>query len=176
MPSVSGARRRAEPVSGRRPRAEPMTVAATSMVWGRALAAALVVLAALAPVDAASGGEALAIADLYAAFGPLGLTFSETARRLQGQPVRMRGFMAPPLKAEATFFVLSAQPVSICPFCQSDADWPVDIVVVYPRSGGWRFRAGSEPVEVSGVLELGPEVDRQTGFVSQVRLRAATAR
>src|SRR5215475_4842564 len=151
-----------------------MTEAATSMRARRFAAGLVVVLAALSPARGASAPEPLAIVDLYAAFSPLGLTFSETARRLQGQTVRVRGFMAPPLKAEATFFVLSAQPVSICPFCQSDADWPADIVVVYPRASGWRFRAGSEPVEVAGVLELGAEVDRDTGFVSQVRLRAAT--
>ena len=43
----------------------------------------------------------------------------------------MRGFMAPPLKAEAKFFVLTEIPMSICPFCSSDADWPDNIVVVY---------------------------------------------
>jgi hypothetical protein len=39
--------------------------------------------------------------------------------------------MAPPLKAEAAFFVLTEIPMSLCPFCSSDADWPDNIVVVY---------------------------------------------
>jgi hypothetical protein len=88
----------------------------------------------------------------------------------------MRGYLAPPLKAEARFFVLSAQPVAVCPFCQSDTDWPEDIVVVYVGSGGWRFHSAAERVEVSGVLDLGAKLDPDTGFVSQVRLIAATVR
>ena len=42
--------------------------------------------------------------------------------------------MAPPLKAEAAFFVLTREPVALCPFCQSDADWPDNILVVYLSS------------------------------------------
>ena len=119
---------------------------------------------------------AIRVAELYASSGPLGLAFSSTATRLQGTAVRMRGYMAPPLKAEARFFVLTAQPVAVCPFCQSDADWPQDIVVVYVGSGGWRFRSAAEPVEVSGVLDLGARIDPDTGFVSQVRLLSANVR
>jgi hypothetical protein len=115
--------------------------------------------------------------ELYAGGGPLGLTFSDTARRLHGHPVRMVGYMAPPLKAEAGFFVLCAQPVAICPFCQSDADWPQDIVVVYLHDGsGWRFRSTADRVEVTGTLEVGSALDPRTGFVSQVRLVAAVVR
>jgi len=91
--------------------------------------------------------------------------------------VQIRGFLAPPLKPEARFFVLAAQPVSICPFCQSDADWPHDIVVVYPRGGSAPvFRSGAEPVDVGGVLELGSKLDGETGFVSQVRIVDAVVR
>ena len=42
--------------------------------------------------------------------------------------------MAPPLKAEAAFFVLTREPVARRPFCQSDADWPDNILVVYLSS------------------------------------------
>lgn len=99
------------------------------------------------------------------------------ALRLQGKVVAMRGYMAPPLKPEAAFFVLTAQPVSLCPFCQSDADWPQDIAVVYLRKGVTApFRSSAEPVDVWGVLELGSKLDPATGFASQVRLVEATAR
>jgi hypothetical protein len=121
--------------------------------------------------------ERLRFQELYGAFGPLGLQFSEAALRLRGQSVAMQGFLAPPLKVEARFFVLCAQPVSLCPFCQSDADWPQDIVVVYPRGAApAAFRSASEPVEVTGILELGSRLDRDTGFVSQARLVEATVR
>ena len=43
----------------------------------------------------------------------------------------MHGYMAPPLKPESRFFVLTREPLALCPFCQSDAEWPADIVVVY---------------------------------------------
>jgi hypothetical protein len=95
--------------------------------------------------------------------------------RLQGAEVAMRGFVAPALKPQARFFVLTAQPVSLCPFCQSDADWPQDIVVVYPRAPV-TARSGAAAVEVSGILELGSKLDPDSGFVSQVRLVGATVR
>lgn len=89
----------------------------------------------------------------------------------------MRGFLAPPLKPTTRFFVLCAQPVSLCPFCQSDADWPQDIVVVYPSAEEpARYASGAEAVEVSGTLELGSRQDAETGFVSQVRIADATVR
>jgi hypothetical protein len=119
----------------------------------------------------------LRFTDLYATTGPLGVAFSESAQRLRGLPVRMTGYLAPPLKAEASFFVLCAQPVSICPFCQSDADWPQDIVVIHPvGDSGWRFRSSAERVEVIGTLDLGSKLDPATGFVSQVRLLSALVR
>ena len=36
--------------------------------------------------------------------------------------------MAPPLKAEAAFLILTKEPVSLCPFCNSDQDWPDSII------------------------------------------------
>jgi len=132
---------------------------------------------ALVPtVVASESATSLRFSDLYTSSGPLGVAFSESAERLRGQPVRMTGYLAPPLRAEASFFVLCAQPVSICPFCQSDADWPQDIVVVYPHDSGWRFRSAAERVEVIGTLDLGSKLDPTTGFVSQVRLLSALVR
>ena len=59
------------------------------------------------------------------------MQFSEKVQHLNGKKVVIQGFMAPPLKAEADFFVLTREPVALCPFCQSDADWPDNILVVY---------------------------------------------
>ena len=90
-----------------------------------------------------AAAEPLRFAELYAGGGPLGLRFAERALALRGRAVAVRGFLAPPLKPEAHFFVLSARPVALCPFCQSDADWPHDIIVIYPRSGAeFRVRRG----------------------------------
>jgi hypothetical protein len=121
--------------------------------------------------------DRLRFQDLYGSFGPLGFEFSETARQRRGRPVVMEGFLAPPLKAEARFFVLCAQPVSLCPFCQSDADWPQDIVVVYPKSAGLPpIRSAADPMDVSGILDLGSRRDPDSGFVSQARIIEAAIR
>ena len=126
-----------------------------------------------------SAGEVARIqfGELYGQIGPLGMRFSEKALGLRGQPVAMRGFLAPPLKPDARLFVLSARPVALCPFCQSDADWPHDIVVVFPRgTGDVRLTPSAEPLEITGILELGSRTDEATGFVSQVRVVDARSR
>jgi len=112
---------------------------------------------------------ALAFKDMYAAQGVLGLELSPTIRALSGKSVHVVGYMAPPLKPDVGFFVLTRVPVALCPFCNSDADWPSDIVVVYPRgNGGWA--QDGLPVAVAGILELGSKVDQATGFVSLIRI------
>ena len=106
---------------------------------------------------------------LYKSFGVRGYEFSDTLLTLKGKPVTMRGYMAPPLKAMSRFFVLTSEPLALCPFCQSDADWPADIVVVYLERRGAMF-GGGEPVMVSGRLEVGSWTDPESGFVSQIRI------
>jgi hypothetical protein len=113
--------------------------------------------------------SALSFNELYAGQGVLGFELSPKSKSLAGQVVRILGFMAPPLKPDVGFFVLTRAPVALCPFCNSDADWPSDIIVVYPRDrGGWA--QDGLPVAVTGTLELGSKVDRETGFVSLVRV------
>ena len=112
---------------------------------------------------------------LYKSFGVRGYEFSDTLLALKGRPVSMRGYMAPPLKPESNFFVLTGQPLALCPFCQSDADWPADIVVVYLKSAA-AMVGGGEPVVVFGRLEVGSWTDPKTGFVSQIRIVDATFR
>ena len=75
--------------------------------------------------------EDLTFDELYSSIGVLGFEFSDKVKRLAGRTVSISGFMAPPLKAEAAFFVLTEIPMAICPFCSSDSDWPDNILVVY---------------------------------------------
>ncbi|MCX5493192.1 hypothetical protein OSH11_00595 [Kaistia dalseonensis] len=110
--------------------------------------------------------------ELYGSVGVLGLKFSDKVKALAGQTVAMRGFMAPPLKAEASFFVLTEIPMSLCPFCSSDADWPDNIVVVY-LDAKQTFVQPNTTIEVVGTLEYGSWTDPETGFVSLLRLRGA---
>ncbi|MGO4738386.1 hypothetical protein AB4099_17690 [Bosea sp. 2KB_26] len=111
----------------------------------------------------------IAFDSLYKSFGVLGFQFSDRVTALRGQEVRLTGYMAPPLKPESRFFVLTREPLAICPFCQSDADWPVDIVVVFMKEITPMVSAGRKVV-VSGRLEIGSATDPETGFVSQIRL------
>lgn len=103
------------------------------------------------------------------------LTFSELALANDGNPVEVSGYMAPPLKAESSFFVLTKQPMSFCPFCDSEATWPTDIIAVY-ASDTVTVQPFNVGIIVQGKLELGTYLDEEFGFVSKVRLRDATFR
>lgn len=138
-------------------------------------------------LTAAAGGAALAAA-AGAAFRPAGaaasvplkirelynkdLSFSDRAQSLAGQAVRVEGFMAPPLMEKAAFFVLTKMPMATCPFCESEAEWPDDIVVVYTHRPVIAVPYNVKIV-VRGELQLGTFKDTLTGFVSRVRIANA---
>ena len=110
---------------------------------------------------------------MYSDVSVLGLQFSDKLKSLAGGPVAVRGFMAPPLKADAKFLVLTKEPVSLCPFCNSDQDWPDNIIVVY-LSEKTEFVQNNRLIEVRGTLQVGSFTDEETGFVSLVRIVDAT--
>lgn len=120
------------------------------------------------PAGAAPQGT-ITFADLYEIIPGQSLRLSPKLQSLAGLPVTMRGFMAPPLKPESDFFVLTRFPMSICPFCSSEADWPSDIVVVYLAASA-RTLSPSQIITVSGRLETGAKMDPNTAFVSLVRI------
>ncbi len=124
-------------------------------------------------VKKAYAAEELNFDNLYKSFGVLGLEFSDQVKNASGGRVEISGFMAPPLKAEANFFVLTEIPMSICPFCSSDSDWPDNIMVVYLASKQ-TFVQFNAPILTRGTLEYGSWTDPETGFVSQLRLRDAS--
>lgn len=124
--------------------------------------------------DAMSLDNQLTFDSLYKSVGVLGIEYSDRAKALRGKEVRLRGYMAPPLKPESKFFVLTREPVAVCPFCASDAQWPVDIVVIYLRDTLAPVDF-SRRIEVSGRLEIGSWTDPDSGFVSQVRVVDAKA-
>ena len=97
------------------------------------------------------------------------LSFSEFARSNNGQPISVKGFMAPPLKAESSFFVLTKQPMSVCPFCEAEAEWPSDILAVYAKHNV-KVLPFNVPIVTHGILALNTYEDPETGFVSRVRL------
>ena len=137
--------------------------------------ACLVMALCLAGQSAAVEQPRIGFAELYKSVGVLGMAFSDKVLVLAGKPVAMHGYMAPPLKPEADFFVMTKEPVSLCPFCQTDADWPADIVVVYLHKGT-SLTSNLEPIEVTGTLEVGSKTDPRTGFVSLLRIVDARLR
>ena len=78
----------------------------------------------------------------------------------------------PPLKAESKFFVLTKMPMAVCPFCETEAEWPNDILAVYTKRIV-DVIPFNKKITVSGVLELGGYRDPETGFLSMVRLSDA---
>jgi hypothetical protein len=99
--------------------------------------------------------------------------FSDLAQSLQGERITVEGFMAPPLKADSKFFVLTKMPMSVCPFCETAAEWPDDIMAVYTKRTV-DVVPFNVKIETRGVLELGEFRDPDTGFVSLVRLADST--
>ena len=98
-----------------------------------------------------------------------GKDLSPLAQSLEGQRIEMTGYMAPPLKPEINFFVLTKIPMATCPFCDDATDWPNDIVVSY-ATAPLEFVRFSNLIRVEGTFETGIKTDENTGFVSFVRL------
>ena len=123
------------------------------------------------PAAAARSASPLKFSDLYSGGSARGLEFSEKLKSAAGGQVEMAGYMAPPLKPMPSFFVLTKQPMAVCPFCSTDADWPEDIVLVTTPAGK-SVTPTEKPVRVRGRLEIGSKTDPETGFVSLVRIYA----
>ena len=123
------------------------------------------IMAVGAPARPSAAADRIRIRDLYGR----GAAFSDQALALDQRQVQIQGFMAPPLKPDADFFVLTKLPMAVCPFCDSELDWPNDIVLVRLR-GRQDWVDFNQPIVVTGTLALGTEIDAATGFVSRVRL------
>jgi hypothetical protein len=129
----------------------------------RSFLAALAGMAAAGP--ALAGDEAFRIRELY----EKDLSFTGFAEDMKGDRIVMQGYMAPPLKAESQFFVLTARPMAVCPFCETEAEWPNDIVAVYTKRV-IDVVPFNVPIVTRGTLELGTLKDPETGFVSRARI------
>jgi len=132
-------------------------------------------VAACLVASRARAGEAapLKFTELYRPAGAAGLVTTTKTNALAGGTVTMKGYMAPPLKPDADFFVLTREPMSVCPFCDYAANWPSDIVVVH-LTGANDYADNALPIAVTGTLDLGPRMDPKTGFVSLLRLERST--
>jgi hypothetical protein len=98
-----------------------------------------------------------------------GLILSQKLLSLDGESVIIEGYMAPPLKPELDYFVLTRIRLAFCPFCSNASDWPDDIALVYMPDGE-NTTATTAPVRVTGRIEVGASTDMETGMVSLVRV------
>lgn len=141
-----------------------MNQSAYRLLWSGLAAFALsITLAPLALAD-----QAIKLRSLY----DTEQNFSALAQELEGTTISIEGFMAPPLQANIDFFVLTKQPMSVCPFCETEAEWPDDILAVYTRRG-FNVVPFNRGIQVTGELSLGRFRDPETGFLSMVRLENA---
>lgn len=120
---------------------------------------------ALSSIRAFAEAPTIKFRDLYVR----GTDLTEKAKKLEGAEVNMIGYMAPPLKPEIDFFVLTKLPMSTCPFCESEAQWPDDLVLALTREPISVVRY-TDLIRVTGRFETGFKKDEETGFVSFVRL------
>lgn len=97
------------------------------------------------------------------------MAYSQVAETLQGTEVEIQGFMAPHLKVDSEFFILSNQPVETCPFCESEDEWIDTIIFVVMRERQEAIDPGIL-IWTRGILDIGVALDEATGFVSRVRL------
>lgn len=129
----------------------------------------LATLAALSATPAFAAPPTLKFRDLYVR----GRELTATALSMEGQRVSMIGYMAPPLKPEIDFFVLTKLPMSTCPFCETEAQWPDDIVLAHADRPVEVVRY-TDLIRVRGVFETGFKTDEDTGFMSFIRLQDIT--
>ena len=117
----------------------------------------------------AAAPPSLKFGDMY---GP-GMVLSHSFTELSNKTITISGFMAPPLKPDASFFILTKMPMAVCPFCDNEADWPEDVILVKLDHPFTTLRFNKR-IFVQGRLSLGVEVDQDTGFVSRVRILHAS--
>jgi hypothetical protein len=134
--------------------------------------AAVVAAAEIPPPPATHNHPILGFSDIYATVGAIGLRLGAGLRELAGRPVRIRGYMAPPIAERDDFFVLTRSPVVTCPFCDPGAQWPDDVVLALLERDS-RLVDPPCAIEVMGELDIGRKVDPRTGATRLVRLTGA---
>lgn len=97
------------------------------------------------------------------------MSFTPFAIQNEGVRVAIEGFMAPPLKADSNFYVLTNTPMAVCPFCSSEVEWPNNILAVYAQRVV-NVIPFNVKIVTRGTLSLGTYTDPELGFVSRVRL------
>lgn len=154
--------------------------AAASLAWRRfsaqsqaALADAGRVVTPLAP--AADAAQSLQFTQFFGPVGDRGLEYSGTLRALEGQRVRISGYMVRETLRAPGVFMLTARPVVVekAGYCFHEDLPPSTVHVVLPTLQPLPYRPGR--LELAGILELGPrpEADGRNSVVRVVLDSAA---
>jgi hypothetical protein len=114
-------------------------------------------------------GAVVAFEDIYPTGSPSSFTISPRLAELAGRRVTIHGFTAPHATVLSDFLVLSDQPLAECPHCQVNPGGAPRTVIFYLRDG-LAYEPSFDPVQVTGVLDLGVKRDIESGFVSPLRL------
>ena len=140
----------------------------TAAGFSRRLAMKLTVAGLALTALPAFAADRVKIRDLWAGGGQ----FSPLAEKMAGAVIELQGYMAPPLKPEIDFFVLTRIPMAFCPYCDTEAAWPDDLILVFIDQAISPVPF-NDLIRVSGRLEIGTKTDAATGFVSRARLLGA---
>lgn len=99
-----------------------------------------------------------------------GKVVSQTLKNLNGQKVKMSGYMAEQSPIDESFIYLVSQPYVVCPFCTVGDITMLEVMSVSMANGGTiSFR--NTPVDIYGTLEVTPKEDT-FGYTTQFRIIA----
>lgn len=99
-----------------------------------------------------------------------GKVVSQTLKDLDGQKVKMSGYMAEQSPVDESFIYLVSQPYVVCPFCTVGDISMLEVMYVSMANGATiSFR--NTPVDIYGTLEVTPKEDA-FGYTTQFRIVA----
>lgn len=95
---------------------------------------------------------------------------SQTLKELNGEKVKLSGYMAEQSPVDESFIYLVSQPYVVCPFCAVGDITMLEVMSVSMANGGTiSFR--NVPVDIYGTLEVTPKEDA-FGYTTQFRIIA----
>ncbi|MNO52846.1 hypothetical protein D3C76_432740 [compost metagenome] len=97
---------------------------------------------------------------------------SERFWDLSGSRVSIKGFMGEVLSFEKNWFLLIPEPGAECPFDNGDETYWNKIMIVFVPEGS-KLRHTSEPLEITGRLDVGIKID-ESGYKTMFRLYDAS--
>lgn len=99
-----------------------------------------------------------------------GKTVSDCIKGLNGQEVRIQGFMAEQSPVDKSFIYLVNKPYTVCPFCVIYDNTKLEVLSIYMENGS-PIEFTNQPVEIVGILDVEPKTD-VFNYTTQFRLYA----